>query len=140
MNKYYKSLSYAETAQRLSAIQDWMKSNPWGADYDKRRDELFPDMSHKYLDELMVNILAHFYHCGTENYRMSRGSMNVSIIQAALIDCLGGDFGKPPARWTMDVHERMILLSTIPMEHIPFDENGHMIGTIISTTKEAING
>lgn len=135
MNKYYKSLSYAETAQRLTAIQNWIKSNPWGSNYDERLDKLFPDMSHKYLDELMMNILSHFYHCGTPNHKMARGHMNIMIIQCALIDCLGGSFGKPPARWTMDMHERMILLSTIPMEYIPFDDRGHMIGEVIATTE-----
>lgn len=129
MNKHYKSLSYAQTAQQLNAIQDWIKSNPWGADYDERMKEQFPAMSHKYLDELMVNILAHFYHCGTPEYKMARGHMNVMIIQCALIDCLGGEFGKPPARWTMDEHERMVLLSTIPMQYIPFDSDGSMIST-----------
>ena len=126
MNKHYKSLSYAQTAQQLHAIQDWIKGNPGEVDYD---------VSHKYLDELMVNILAHFYHCGTSEYKMARGHLNVMIIQCALIDCLGGEFGKPPARWTMDEHERMVLLSTIPMEYIPFDDKGHMIGKIIATTE-----
>jgi hypothetical protein len=135
MNKYYNSLSYAETAQRLTAIQDWIKSNPSGAHYDERMKEQFPDMSDKYLDELMVNILSHFYHCGTPDYKMPRGHMNVMIIQCALIDVLGGDFGKTPVRWTMNMYERILLLSTIPMEYIPFDDRGHMIGEVIATTE-----
>jgi len=124
MNPYYHSMSYAKTAQRLNDLHLWFKGNNNGPDYDKRmRDNLNiqEGKEQEWMDELMVNSLAHFFHCGTENHDSPRGTLNCLMIQCGLLDYLGGDFGHPLPEWNLDFHERAYLMSRV--SYVAFLEN-----------------
>ena len=123
MNPYYHSLSYARTAQQLNDLNLWFKGDNNGPDYDKRmRDNLniLEGKEQEWMDELMVNALAHFFHCGTENYNSPRGHLNSLMMQCGLLDYLGGDFGSLP-EWDLDFHERAYLMSRV--SYVAFLEN-----------------
>jgi hypothetical protein len=123
MNPYYHSLSYAKTAQQLNALHLWFKGDNTGPDYDQRMFEYLniPEgKEQEWMDELMVNSLAHFFHCGTENYKSPRGHLNSLMMQCGLLDYLGGDFGSLP-EWNLDFHERAYLMSRV--SYVAFLEN-----------------
>ena len=91
MNPYYHSLSYARTASQLNDLHLWFKGNNTGPDYDQRmRDNLNikEGTEQEWMDELMVNSLAHFFHCGTESYKSPRGNLNSLMMQCGLLDYL----------------------------------------------------
>ena len=77
-NPYYKSLSYAETERRLTLIHDWYDKDNTGPEYDKRLS-LFLDLpdekedKDKWMDELMTNMLAWMFLCGTQEHTRTRG-------------------------------------------------------------------
>ena len=124
MNPYYHSLSYAKTAQQLNALQVWENGNNFGPDYDaRRRSHLGIKVEVKsqvWMDELMGNVLAHFFHAGTENFESPRGQLNSLMIQCGLLDYLGGNFGSLPD-WDLDFHERCHLMSRVT--YVAFLEN-----------------
>ena len=123
MNPYYHSLSYARTAQQLNDLHLWFKGNNNGPDYDKRmRDNLniLEGKEQEWMDELMVNALAHFFLCGTEDHSSSRGHLNSLMMQCGLLDYLGGNFGSLP-EWDLDFHDRAYLMSRV--SYVAFLEN-----------------
>ena len=137
-NPYYKNLSYAETERRLKLIHDWFDNDNTGPDYDKRLS-LFLSISddkeeqQTWMDELMTNMLAWMFLCGTQEHTMTRGYMNTMIIHCGLLDVMGGNIGSCPD-WDMDFHERAYLLSRIRVA--AFYENGdtNLEGTLISAS------
>jgi hypothetical protein len=85
------------------------------------------------MDELMTNMLAWMFLCGTQEHTMTRGYMNTMIIHCGLLDVMGGNIGSCPD-WDMDFHERAYLLSRIRVA--AFYENGdtNLEGTLISAS------
>lgn len=118
MNPYYHSMSYAETAQQLNHLHTWESGNNFGPDYDvRRRAYLGIDNEadeQVWMDELMGNALAHFFHAGTANFSYPRGQVNSLMMQCGLLDYLGGPFGpiEPPS-WELDFHERCYLMGRV---------------------------
>jgi hypothetical protein len=124
MNPYYHSLSYAKTAQQLNALQVWSDGNNFGPDYDSRMRaylNIEEGNEQEWMDELMVNSLAHFFHCGTENFDAPRGHLNSLMIQCGLLDYLGANFGPTDHEWELSFDERFHLMARVT--YVAFLEN-----------------
>jgi hypothetical protein len=123
MNPYYHSMSYATTAQQLNALHVWSNGQNFGPDYDSRMRgylDIEEGNEQVWMDELMGNALAHFFHAGTENFESPRGQLNSLMMQCGLLDYLGGNFGSLPD-WELDFHERCYLMSRV--SYVSFLEN-----------------